>query len=160
MRIILAAIAAFFLASAAQATVTTANVNCRIRPAASSSVAERIPRGATVSVVERQRTWSKLRRDRGCWVASRYLGETGARSASSYVGVPRATNSYTRAETRRANRRSFRSSSRRSYAPRRSRSAGYSYGDGNCPCSGSNICVGPRGGRYCITSGGNKRYGL
>lgn len=77
MRIILAAIAAFVLASAAQATVTTANVNCRIRPAASSSVAERIPRGSTVSVVERQRTWSKLRRDRGCWVASRYLGGDG-----------------------------------------------------------------------------------
>ena len=29
---------------------------------------------------------------------------------------------------------------------------------GICPCSGYNICIGPRGGRYCITSGGNKRY--
>lgn len=28
----------------------------------------------------------------------------------------------------------------------------------NCPCSGYNICIGPRGGKYCITSGGNKRY--
>lgn len=28
----------------------------------------------------------------------------------------------------------------------------------SCPCSGSKLCVGPRGGRYCITSGGNKRY--
>lgn len=34
-----------------------------------------------------------------------------------------------------------------------------SYG-GTCPCSGSNVCIGPRGGRYCITSGGNKRYGV
>ncbi|WP_428992294.1 SH3 domain-containing protein [Pseudoxanthomonas suwonensis] len=32
-----------------------------------------------------------------------------------------------------------------------------SYGSG-CPCSGSTNCIGPRGGRYCITSGGNKRY--
>lgn len=23
-----------------------------------------------------------------------------------------------------------------------------------------NVCIGPRGGRYCITSGGNKRYGI
>lgn len=30
-----------------------------------------------------------------------------------------------------------------------------SYG---CPCSSSANCYGPRGGRYCITSGGNKRY--
>lgn len=29
---------------------------------------------------------------------------------------------------------------------------------GSCPCSGSFNCTGPRGGRYCITSGGNKRY--
>lgn len=27
-----------------------------------------------------------------------------------------------------------------------------------CPCSSSQNCVGPRGGSYCITSGGNKRY--
>lgn len=27
-----------------------------------------------------------------------------------------------------------------------------------CPCSSGNNCFGPRGGRYCITSGGNKRY--
>ena len=27
-----------------------------------------------------------------------------------------------------------------------------------CPCSGSKLCTGPRGGRYCITSGGSKRY--
>ncbi|RPE96302.1 hypothetical protein [Frederiksenia canicola] len=32
-----------------------------------------------------------------------------------------------------------------------------SYG-GSCPCSGSIDCVGPRGGTYCYTSGGNKRY--
>lgn len=31
---------------------------------------------------------------------------------------------------------------------------------GECPCNGGNVCVGPRGGRYCITSGGKKRYGV
>jgi len=30
--------------------------------------------------------------------------------------------------------------------------------DTGCPCSGSKLCTGPRGGRYCITSSGNKRY--
>ncbi len=29
---------------------------------------------------------------------------------------------------------------------------------GTCSCSSAKVCVGPRGGRYCITSGGNKRY--
>ncbi|OEC37037.1 hypothetical protein A7D27_25850 [Pseudomonas sp. 1D4] len=36
---------------------------------------------------------------------------------------------------------------------------GKSYG-GACSCAGGNVCYGPRGGRYCITSGGNKRYGI
>lgn len=30
----------------------------------------------------------------------------------------------------------------------------------SCSCSSGSVCIGPRGGRYCITSGGNKRYGL
>lgn len=32
--------------------------------------------------------------------------------------------------------------------------------DGKCPCNGGKVCVGPRGGRYCITSSGGKRYGV
>lgn len=31
---------------------------------------------------------------------------------------------------------------------------------GGCSCAGGNVCIGPRGGRYCITSGGSKRYGV
>lgn len=29
---------------------------------------------------------------------------------------------------------------------------------GDCPCGSGNICVGPRGGRYCLTPSGNKSY--
>lgn len=29
----------------------------------------------------------------------------------------------------------------------------------SCSCDGGNVCIGPRGGRYCITSGGYKKYG-
>ena len=32
--------------------------------------------------------------------------------------------------------------------------------NGRCLCNGGNVCVGPRGGRYCITSSGKKRYGV
>lgn len=28
-----------------------------------------------------------------------------------------------------------------------------------CPCGSGKVCVGPRGGRYCLTPSGNKRYG-
>lgn len=47
-----------------------------------------------------------------------------------------------------------------SRSPESSRRARSNYLDGGCPCSGSRVCIGPRGGRYCITSGGNKRYGV
>jgi hypothetical protein len=38
------------------------------------------------------------------------------------------------------------------------RSNANSYSSNNCSCSSGAVCFGPRGGRYCITSGGNKRY--
>ncbi len=28
----------------------------------------------------------------------------------------------------------------------------------DCPCSSNNLCTGPKGGRYCINSNGNKSY--
>lgn len=32
------------------------------------------------------------------------------------------------------------------------------YSEPDCSCGDGNFCYGPRGGHYCITSGGNKRY--
>lgn len=32
------------------------------------------------------------------------------------------------------------------------------YTGSSCSCASGNPCFGPRGGRFCITSGGNKRY--
>jgi len=28
----------------------------------------------------------------------------------------------------------------------------------SCPCGGGAVCTGPKGGRYCLTAGGSKRY--
>jgi hypothetical protein len=28
----------------------------------------------------------------------------------------------------------------------------------DCPCTGSHLCTGPKGGRFCVTSGGWKEY--
>jgi hypothetical protein len=30
--------------------------------------------------------------------------------------------------------------------------------NGDCPCGGGSLCVGPRGGEYCLTPSGNKSY--
>ena len=71
----------------------------------------------------------------------------------------------THAEARggRGGGKSFASSSFSKHKSSRS-SYGSGYGSSSssssydCPCSGSDNCVGPRGGIYCITNGGNKRY--
>ncbi|NIL19515.1 hypothetical protein [Pseudomonas sp. AN3A02] len=37
-------------------------------------------------------------------------------------------------------------------------SSGNGYSERDCSCGGGNFCYGPRGGHYCITSGGKKAY--
>lgn len=162
-------IIAGLVSGTASATTVTSNVNCRNQPRATARIVARIPAGTDVSVERRRDDWSLISHTpRSCWVASRYLGEQSTADAN------RVSLRQTRALTRSAstNRERISRPSRRSSflarSPHRStrrrvrtRSApSYNYGGGSCPCSGRNICVGPRGGRYCITSGGNKRYGV
>lgn len=61
---------------------------------------------------------------------------------------------------RRSRRRSSRWSRRRSRAGVPAGLYDRGTTDGACPCNGGKVCVGPRGGRYCITISGNKRYGV
>jgi hypothetical protein len=35
---------------------------------------------------------------------------------------------------------------------------GGSSSNGDCPCGGGTLCVGPRGGEFCMTPSGNKSY--
>lgn len=168
LRLLLGVLALGFTAPAA-ATTTSANVNCRKAPDASSRLVRQIPRGTSVQVAGRANGWSLLSKD-DCWVLSRYLIEDGAYVPNLTADQP--TDRVTRAAP--AQGHSYRSrpvakprasiQGRQSAwkKPRRTsrRSNSYGFGGSSCPCSGRNICVGPRGGRYCITSGGNKRYGV
>ena len=43
-------------------------------------------------------------------------------------------------------------------AAKKSKSAGADKPSATCPCSGSKLCRGPRGGTYCIAPNGKKRY--
>lgn len=88
-------------------------------------------------------------------------GSGSAYDNGSYVGSSRSSAAKTSSSKRKSSYRSTRlRSSGSSYSSSRRRAPQRLYDSGGCPCSGSNICIGPRGGRYCITSGGNKRYGV
>ena len=162
-------IVAGLISGTASATTVTSNVNCRNQPRAAARIVARIRAGTDVSVERRQDDWSLIRHAPGsCWVASRYLGEQSTADANrASLRQTRAVSrsAYTNREriSRPSRRSSFWSSTPRRTTRRQSRARSapsYNYGGGSCPCSGRNICVGPRGGRYCITSGGNKRYGV
>jgi hypothetical protein len=147
--------------------VKVASLQCRAEPSLT-----RLPKNAAVRVVERSGEWWRVNYTSAplCWAKSGFLtvnasgssdtvqmggripstGSTASRPAAlSLRPLPLASP----ASPVSAPRRSAASAASR---PRRTdRSAG-----SGCPCSGSRVCIGPRGGRYCITSGGNKRYGV
>lgn len=76
--------------------------------------------------------------------------QRGGRIPTPFADTVSQANAWQEARGRSGSSR--RSSSRRSYS-------NSSFTSDDCSCSGGNVCIGPRGGRYCITAGGNKRYG-
>lgn len=114
--------------------VSTSTLNQRYSP--NGEVIGRLAGGDSVVVYERKGEWARVSAPGAPtrWVSSKLL--------CSGSGCYRPTNRPV-------------SPSREKFRPARS-----DYSDGSCPCSGLRVCIGPRGGRYCITSGGNKRYGV
>jgi hypothetical protein len=161
--------------------VTSSTLNCRSAPRTTASVLSRLSRGEEVAILSRSAGWAYVDPAAGaaCWVSSRYVAEEapvlGAYGSPTFSGsqssasgrlrvAPRGRPRAVRGQApgpRLGNPLQGSSTRRRSKASGRgSRARGGSSVGGSCPCSGSNVCVGPRGGRYCITSGGNKRYGV
>jgi hypothetical protein len=155
--------------------VTAQSLNCRREPDASAAVSQALKRDDQVVVAERRGEWARLTRTAGdCWVSNSFLSgapdgsgsPTGSARPnaqgliSTGVGssVAAAGAGYVASKAVRSGKRHSGSRHRGSSGRRRGTGGGY-FGSG-CPCSGSQVCIGPRGGRYCITSGGNKRYGV
>ncbi len=44
--------------------------------------------------------------------------------------------------------------------PYRSRASPQTPSGSSCSCGSGNVCHGPRGGRYCVSPNGSKRYGV
>ena len=138
--------------------VSARSLNCRAVPDASATVITSLSRGSTLSLSEGRGTWSKVENGgQPCWVASEFVSDTpppaaakGSRSSAAALLATGGAAAYAGTKAKAAKPRRKRKSQR----------AKGSYNSQGCPCSGSQVCIGPRGGRYCITSGGNKRYGV
>lgn len=124
--------------------VDAASLNQRASP--NGRVVGSLAGGSAVEVQERRDGWVRVSKpgEREQWVSASHL----CAQAGCYRSRQKATATGPGQAVPRARK-----------DPARKQRRGY-YDDGSCPCSGSKVCIGPRGGRYCITSGGNKRYGV
>lgn len=124
--------------------VNTAILNVRDKP--NGKIISKKQRGDTVSIYETKDGWARivdssldpqwvsfksLCKDENCYVVKREIKPQNfvhQESSSSRPSVSKNTSSHSN-----------------------------SY-NSDCSCAVVDYCVGPRGGHYCITSGGNKRY--
>jgi Protein of unknown function (DUF4236)/Bacterial SH3 domain len=119
--------------------VSANTLNGRSEPSTSSAIVSRLNRGDRLDVLDRQGEWTKvIKAGVTFWIATKYI------SASFVAAEPQRQPSALM---------DSKPSAIKSNRQRRG-------GGGICPCSTGKVCIGPRGGRYCITSGGNKQYGV
>lgn len=119
----------------------------KVRSSPKGNALDTLKRGTSVNVYEQRDTWSRIStaKEQERWIGSAYLCEM----AGCYIKND-LSQSAPAVKQRPAERHS---------APAKQPVRSPSYGS-SCSCSSGNVCIGPRGGRYCIISGGNKRYGV
>jgi uncharacterized protein YgiM (DUF1202 family) len=149
--------AAFLVTTLSFATLAHASfvqstaLNCRAAPSVEAEVIKKFNRAEEVVVTETMNGWARTQvtDEVSCWVSEEFLAETAPEEVTP---EPEARSSFTTpfVPERRAS-----SAPRQSEAPRAKRSTG-----GACSCEDNRVCVGPRGGRYCLNSSGTKRYGV
>lgn len=115
------------------AFVSADSLNVRSEP--NGEIISKLSRGVSVNVYDKSGDWARLSDSNSSpkWVHSKFL--------CSDVDCWKEKKTSTASRNKNA-----------VSIPR------LEYSDYECPCSSSSNCYGPRGGRYCITSGGRKRY--
>lgn len=148
--IFLAATLSFATLAHASFVQSTA-LNCRAAPSVDAEIIKKFNRAEEVPVTETMNGWARTQvtDEVSCWVSEEFLGETPPAEAVE----PEAPASFTTPFV--PQRRAQSPAPRQSAAPRAKRSSG-----GACSCEANRVCVGPRGGRYCLNSSGTKRYGV
>lgn len=82
----------------------------------------------------------------------------GAQSTQGYTGSIKPFKSQSNLAAKSSPLPKSKSSKSTKSVSKPKKSSSRSIYGGSCPCSGSIDCVGPRGGTYCFTLSGNKRY--
>lgn len=121
-----------------EAYVLASSLNARAGPSVTAPVLLALKRGEKIRIAERKSGWVKVIRGATTfWLAAKHISSTPPREDLKPSQVARIVSPSD--DPRKSSMRSS---------------------DESCPCSSGRVCTGPRGGRYCHTSGANKRYGI
>ncbi|WP_312057381.1 SH3 domain-containing protein [Acinetobacter courvalinii] len=122
--------------------INTNSLNIRDKP--KGGVVGKLERGEKVDIYERKGNWVRisLTSNSPQWISEKLLCGT-EECYKQKANISKSSNYQTLGSQSNYSNRS----SEKKY-----------YDDNDCSCAVVDYCVGPRGGHYCITSGGNKRY--
>ncbi|MCT9176601.1 SH3 domain-containing protein [Acinetobacter baumannii] len=121
--------------------INTNFLNIRDKP--NGHVVGKLGRGEKVDIYETKGNWARISLNSSSpqWLSTKLLCETDGcfkqKSRSTTSNNYQALKSHPHHTERKQKK---------------------TYYDSDCSCAVVDYCVGPRGGHYCITSGGNKRY--
>ncbi|HHP4575495.1 TPA: SH3 domain-containing protein, partial [Acinetobacter baumannii] len=121
--------------------INTNSLNIRDKP--NGHVVGKLGRGEKVDIYETKGNWARISLNSSSpqWLSTKLLCETDGcfkqKSRSTTSNNYQALKSHPHHSERKQKK---------------------TYYDSDCSCAVVDYCVGPRGGHYCITSGGNKRY--
>ncbi|MFH4269058.1 SH3 domain-containing protein, partial [Acinetobacter baumannii] len=121
--------------------INTNSLNIREKP--NGHVVGKLGRGEKVDIYETKGNWARISLNSSSpqWLSTKLLCETDGcfkqKSRSTTSNNYQALKSHPHHSERKQKK---------------------TYYDSDCSCAVVDYCVGPRGGHYCITSGGNKRY--
>ncbi|MGQ1692034.1 SH3 domain-containing protein [Acinetobacter baumannii] len=117
------------------------SLNIRDKP--NGHIVGKLGRGEKVDIYETRGNWARISLNSSSpqWLSTKLLCETDGcfkqKSRSTTSNNYQALKSHPHHSERKQKK---------------------TYYDSDCSCAVVDYCVGPRGGHYCITSGGNKRY--
>ncbi|HCE0435153.1 SH3 domain-containing protein [Acinetobacter baumannii] len=121
--------------------INTNSLNIRDKP--NGHVVGKLGRGEKVDIYETKGNWARISLNSSSpqWLSTKLLCERDGcfkqKSRSTTSNNYQALKSHPHHSERKQKK---------------------TYYDSDCSCAVVDYCVGPRGGHYCITSGGNKRY--
>lgn len=121
--------------------INTNSLNIRDKP--NGHIVGKLGRGEKVDIYETKGNWARISLNSSSpqWLSTKLLCETDGcfkqKSRSTTSNNYQALKSHPHHSERKQKK---------------------TYYDSDCSCAVVDYCVGPRGGHYCITSGGNKRY--